>query len=397
GDNNCARNSIQYVEVKEKKEVERLSSAERGSLMTVVICMSASGAFVAPLIVFSRMTMKLELLNGTPPGTIAACHPSGWIQTYIFTQWLHHLMSIYAPVQNVLLAGGRTMAGQSPVSSSFICQSWDHFRKSISSGRKHANCISGFRKCRIIPYNLTIFGVADFIPDNTGHKETTPAAPFASATIQVAAATTKVAVATFQISAATSEVGASTSQAGRTVIQSPKRRDASVSPFDIRSPLVLPEPSANARRGGKAAAIISSPYQKELKESLQNSARKNSQQGRVKKCRGQIFVTTQEKSSETSTSVENGGGITKNKTKCKNKNVRRYQKLASSSDSSDEIVEFVSTDNENSADEECIYCAMPYRLDKSGEDWIRCTKCLRWVHELCAEIGNNAWKTLKCE
>ncbi|KAJ4440815.1 hypothetical protein ANN_10661 [Periplaneta americana] len=278
------------------------------------------------------------------------------------------------------------------------------FGKAYLQAGSMQNAISGFRKCRIIPYNLTIFGAADFIPDNTGHKETTPAAPLASATTQVAAATTKVttatnefAVATFQISEATSEVAASTSQAGRTDIQSPKRRDASVSPFDIRSPLVLPEPSANARRGGKAAVIISSPYQKELKESLQNSARKNSQQARVKKCRLQIVLTIQEKSCETSTSIENGKGITTNKTKCKNKNVRRYQKLASSSDSSDEIVEFVSTDNENSADEECIYCAMPYRLDKSGEDWIRCTKCLRWVHELSAEIGKNAWKTLKCE
>lgn len=55
--------------------------------------MSASGVFVAPLIVFSRMTMKPELLKGTPPGTTAAHHPSGWIQTYIFYSMVSPLLN----------------------------------------------------------------------------------------------------------------------------------------------------------------------------------------------------------------------------------------------------------------------------------------------------------------
>jgi hypothetical protein len=62
--------------VKGKKQVVRLSSAERGCLMTAVTCMSASGIFVPPLIVFPRARLKPELLNGTAPGTVAACHPS---------------------------------------------------------------------------------------------------------------------------------------------------------------------------------------------------------------------------------------------------------------------------------------------------------------------------------
>ena len=31
--------------------------------------------------------MKLELIDGAPAGSISACHPSGWIQTEIFTKW----------------------------------------------------------------------------------------------------------------------------------------------------------------------------------------------------------------------------------------------------------------------------------------------------------------------
>jgi hypothetical protein len=31
-------------------------------------------------------------MNGTPPGSIQACHPSGWIQSEIFSQWLFHFI-----------------------------------------------------------------------------------------------------------------------------------------------------------------------------------------------------------------------------------------------------------------------------------------------------------------
>ncbi|XP_061714528.1 uncharacterized protein LOC133523039 [Cydia pomonella] len=41
--------------------------------------------------------MKAELLDGAPPGTVAACHPSGWIQSEIFVEWLNHFISTVKP------------------------------------------------------------------------------------------------------------------------------------------------------------------------------------------------------------------------------------------------------------------------------------------------------------
>jgi hypothetical protein len=52
--------------------------------------MSPTGHFNPPLLVFPRKNMKQELINGTPPGSIHACHPSGWIQGEIFSQWFLH-------------------------------------------------------------------------------------------------------------------------------------------------------------------------------------------------------------------------------------------------------------------------------------------------------------------
>ncbi|KAJ8896391.1 hypothetical protein PR048_001735 [Dryococelus australis] len=59
--------------------------------------MNAAGNFVPPELVFPRTNMKAELLDGTPPGTIAASHPSDGIQHHIFTDWLQHFIKVVKP------------------------------------------------------------------------------------------------------------------------------------------------------------------------------------------------------------------------------------------------------------------------------------------------------------
>lgn len=73
------------VTFKGKKEVAALTSAERRKLVTVVVCMNAVGTYIPPLLIWPRKNMKPELMNGAPAGSIWACHPSGWIQSNIFT------------------------------------------------------------------------------------------------------------------------------------------------------------------------------------------------------------------------------------------------------------------------------------------------------------------------
>ena len=60
--------------------------------MTVIACMSPTGHFFPPLLVFPRKNMNQELMNGTPPGSIHACHPSRWIQSEIFSQQFLHFI-----------------------------------------------------------------------------------------------------------------------------------------------------------------------------------------------------------------------------------------------------------------------------------------------------------------
>jgi hypothetical protein len=92
-----------FIALKGKKEVAMLSSLKRGVIVTVVTCMSASGIFVPPFLVFLRKNMKLGLMNGTPPGTIGVCHLSGWIQLEIFTKWFHFIENVKPSPDNLVL------------------------------------------------------------------------------------------------------------------------------------------------------------------------------------------------------------------------------------------------------------------------------------------------------
>ena len=67
--------------------------------MTVVTRMSPTGQFIPPLLVFPRKYMKRELMNGTPPGSNHACHPSGWIESEIFTQCFLHFIKHTKPTK----------------------------------------------------------------------------------------------------------------------------------------------------------------------------------------------------------------------------------------------------------------------------------------------------------
>ena len=65
--------------------------------MIVVTYMNATGMHVPPLLVFPRSNMKTELLDGAPPGSIAACHKAGWIQQHSFKQRFKHFVRFVKP------------------------------------------------------------------------------------------------------------------------------------------------------------------------------------------------------------------------------------------------------------------------------------------------------------
>ncbi|KAG8229655.1 hypothetical protein J437_LFUL008587 [Ladona fulva] len=80
-----------------RRQVGRIVSGERGETTTAVICMSAGGTFVPPMLIFPRKRMKAELMDGAPPGTIFACNSSGWMRLEVFETWFHHFIQHAKP------------------------------------------------------------------------------------------------------------------------------------------------------------------------------------------------------------------------------------------------------------------------------------------------------------
>ena len=77
---------------KGKKQVGSLTSAERGQLTTAVVCMSAVGSFIPPMMIIPRSKVNKNLEDGAPPGTAFEYHPTGWMQTDLFTRWFEHFL-----------------------------------------------------------------------------------------------------------------------------------------------------------------------------------------------------------------------------------------------------------------------------------------------------------------
>jgi hypothetical protein len=92
---NCDETSISIVpKTKSKiiakrgrKQVGTITSAERGTTITVEICFSASGQYMPPMMVFPRKRIDPQLMLNAASGSWRVCSDSGWTTTEIFSGW----------------------------------------------------------------------------------------------------------------------------------------------------------------------------------------------------------------------------------------------------------------------------------------------------------------------
>ena len=74
------------------KQVGAIVSAERGQLVTMCCAVSAIGNTVPPMFVFPRVHYKDSFVNGAPPNSIGAAHPSGWMTAENFLKYMKHFV-----------------------------------------------------------------------------------------------------------------------------------------------------------------------------------------------------------------------------------------------------------------------------------------------------------------
>ena len=86
------KSNSKVLSLKGKRQVGTRTSAERGTNVTAVICFSASGQYMPPLLIFPRKIENRSYLKGAPAGSWAEFNSSGWMEDKIFTKWLKYFI-----------------------------------------------------------------------------------------------------------------------------------------------------------------------------------------------------------------------------------------------------------------------------------------------------------------
>lgn len=84
---------------KKKKQVGKLTSAERGKNVSIMFCMSATGQFIPPFFIFPRQRVNERLLINAPPESEAVAQPKGWMNNEIFLKWLSLFVKFTRPTK----------------------------------------------------------------------------------------------------------------------------------------------------------------------------------------------------------------------------------------------------------------------------------------------------------
>ncbi|XP_012555022.1 uncharacterized protein LOC105843781 [Hydra vulgaris] len=94
---------VKVVVGKGVKQVGQVTSAERGTLVTMIGCINALGNFIPPFLIFPRVHFRSHIFKGAPTGTKGEANPTGWINTEIFLKWFDHFVQYRHPSQHHLL------------------------------------------------------------------------------------------------------------------------------------------------------------------------------------------------------------------------------------------------------------------------------------------------------
>lgn len=211
--------------------VAKVTSGERGTLVTTCCIISATGQALPPAMVFPRKNFKPHMLHGAPPGTLGLAAASGWMNADIFVDVMRHFIKhVSASKDNpalllmdnheshlsiealelakssgvtILTLHPHTTAKLQPLDVGLNGPFKSYYNAAVDSwmlrnpGRPltiynvaecvgsaylkamtPVNIISAFKKCGIFPFDDCIFTEADFMPSTVTDR------PLTTSTIQ---------------------------------------------------------------------------------------------------------------------------------------------------------------------------------------------------------------------
>lgn len=85
------------ISVKGKRNVGKITSAERGTLVSLLCACNAAGGYLPPMYIFPRKRMTETLMNGAPPQAVGYASSSGYVDSDLFLKWLEHFVQYARP------------------------------------------------------------------------------------------------------------------------------------------------------------------------------------------------------------------------------------------------------------------------------------------------------------
>lgn len=404
------------------KQIGSLVSAERGTLVTMAIAVSAGGNSVPPFFVFPRVHYKEHFIRDGPQGCMGSANPSGWMKEENFILFMRHFVNnvkcskdrpvlllldnheshLSIPALDFAKENGVVMLSFPPHCShklqpldrsvfgplkKFVnsaCASWmkNHPGSTISiydipgivaSSLPHAitpiTIMSGFRVAGIYPLNRDIFTEADFLPsyvtdrpippeDNDVQVEMHVTEKNSTSSSNIEAIKVTVREPTVPEVAVVSEATLPKTSISETTATCSTSAIIVLSPEDIR-----PFPKAGERKGkkgGRKKGKSAILTDTPIKDEIEASKLK-----KVKQVKKKVFGNAPEKK-ETA-----------------QRNAAKKAKL------NDE--EMLTDDEEETF---CIMCHGPY--SSSMVDWLQCVRCKFWAHESCTD-GNPYYVCRNCD
>lgn len=199
------------------KQIGRITSAERGTLVTLAVAVSAGGNSMPPFFVFPRVNFKSHFLNNGPVGSDGDANPSGWMIEKNFIKFAKHFVfysrstkdrqtlllldnhdshlspealdyfkdngvtalsfpphcshklqpldrSVYGPLKKYVNSACDAWITNNPGRTMSIYDIPQIVKVSLPSATTPSNIMNGFKVSGISPFNPDIFTDADYMP-----------------------------------------------------------------------------------------------------------------------------------------------------------------------------------------------------------------------------------------